>query len=284
MDYGRALNALSEWASARDDVRALVLTGSAAARDAHPLSDRDVAVFTTDIPRLMRDDSWWNDLGEVLVVERLEDGEGNPTRLVYFAGGKLDFTLFPVGRLPSRVTARPFQVLLDKDDDFAADVAATTVADFAASSLCDRGTAIPSVEAFDESINWAWAAALMEAKAIVRDEPWSVKLRDQDLKAELLRMIEWDHQLRRGAGLDTRYLGTGMRRWMDSDIQIALERCWGGFDAEGSTRALLASLALYRPLAERTAEALRFPSFDHARLEAEMRSILDFGRPSEGCV
>ncbi|NLE17006.1 MAG: aminoglycoside 6-adenylyltransferase [Propioniciclava sp.] len=262
MDYSRALDALTQWAQGRDDVRALVLTGSAAAESAHSLSDRDIEVFTTDIDALLRDESWWSGLGDVLVVERLQDGDGNPTRLIYYAGGKIDFTLLPANRLAGRDYARPFRALLDKDG-----LAATA-------SLSTPSPQPPSGAEFEESVNWAWAAALMQAKAIVRDEPWSAKLRDQDLKAELLRMIEWDHLARHGAGLATRYLGTRMRQWMDTDIQHALEQCWGGLDGDASARALLATTDLYRALAKRTATALDLPQFDHERVETEMHTIL----------
>lgn len=262
MDYSCALKALTRWAQGRADVRALVLTGSAAAEAAHPLSDRDIEVFTTGIDELLSDESWWSDLGEVLVVERLEDKDGNPTRLVYYAGGKIDFTLLPAERLAGRGYTRPFRVLRDKDG-----TAATA-------SLSASPAEPPSAAEFAESINWAWAAALMQAKAIMRDEPWSAKLRDQDLKNELLRMIEWDHLARHGQGLDTRYLGTRMRQWMDTDIQRALEHCWGSLDGNDSARALLATTDLYRALTARTTAALDLPHFDHERVEAEMQTIL----------
>ncbi|WP_051133275.1 aminoglycoside 6-adenylyltransferase [Nocardia paucivorans] len=142
-----------------------LLTGSAAQGADHPLSDRDIQVFTTDIAALLEDESWWERLGEVLVVERLEDGDGNPTRLVYYAGGKLDFTLLPADDLGGRFYGRPFRVLLDKDS-----IAGTA-------SHRPLVASAPKAGEFWESVNWAWAAALMEAKAIVRDEPWSAKLR-----------------------------------------------------------------------------------------------------------
>lgn len=264
MDYSRAMEALTRWAQDRALVRALVLTGSAAAGAAHPLSDRDIEVFTTDIDALLADESWWSDLGDVLVTEQLEDGDDNPTRLIYYVGGKIDFTLLPAERLAGRSYARPFRVLLDKDG-----TAATA-------SLSAPAAELPSAAEFEESINWAWAAALMQAKAIMRDEPWSAKLRDQDLKGELLRMIEWDHLARHGAEIDIRYLGTRMRQWMDTNIQHALEHCWGSLNGDDSARALLATTGLYRTLAERTATALGFPRFDHARVEAEVQAILDF--------
>ncbi|MBN6042189.1 aminoglycoside 6-adenylyltransferase [Amycolatopsis sp. 195334CR] len=265
MDYGQALSALVSWAEGRREVRTLVLTGSAAAGSAHPLSDRDVQVFTTDPAALLDDESWWAGLGEVLVVERLEDGDGNPTRLVYYAGGKIDFTLLPAGALENKTYDRSYTVLLDKDGS-----AATT-------SLVPEEVAAPSREEFDESVHWAWAAALMTAKAIVRDEPWSAKLRDQDLKEELLRMIEWDHRARYGPAFDTRYLGTRLRAWMDEDVQAELEQCWSGFGAPETERALLATVTLYRRLAERTAGRLGFPVFGHERVAAELHTILRSG-------
>lgn len=50
------------------------------------------------------------------MVERLEDEDsGYPTRLIYYKGGKLDFTLIPAEDLATVEHDRPFRVLLDKD-------------------------------------------------------------------------------------------------------------------------------------------------------------------------
>ena len=73
MGYEKALDQLTHWAESTDTVRALVLTGSAAAHLAHSLSDRDLELYGTDPGRLLQDESCWSELGEVLVVERLEN-------------------------------------------------------------------------------------------------------------------------------------------------------------------------------------------------------------------
>ncbi|WGD38405.1 aminoglycoside 6-adenylyltransferase [Lysinibacter sp. HNR] len=262
MDYTQVINTLVHWASTRDDIRALVLTGSAASHTAHPLSDRDIEVFSTDVPALLTDETWWRALGEVLVIERLTDGENNPTRLVYYRGGKIDFTLLPPEQLRARPRSQAFRVLLDKDN-------------IASSLSLHKQTALPpSAQDFNESINWAWAAALMQARAIVRHEPWSAKIRDADLKKELLRMIEWDHHARYGSGFNTHHRGARMRQWMDAEVQQALEQCWAGFSAEDSIRALRATTTLYRSLAGRTATNLALPDFNHGQLETELHRIL----------
>ncbi|WP_263995404.1 aminoglycoside 6-adenylyltransferase [Mycobacterium yunnanensis] len=196
MDYTTALDALVKWAERTDSVRGVLVTGSAAAGDVHPLSDRDIEIYAHHVESLLEDESWWNGLGEVLVAERLANGVGPPTRLIYYAGGKLDFTLIPAGELATAVHTRPFQVLVDKD---------------ACAPQSPSSVEIPNppgTDDVDEAIQWGYAAALMCAKAVVRDELWSAKLRDNDLKDELLRMIEWDHRWRYGASIDTRYLAT----------------------------------------------------------------------------
>lgn len=262
MDYEQTLAELTDWAMKNDSVRAMVMTGSGGAKTDHSLSDRDIEIYSTGVEALLTDESWWMGLGQVLVVERLENPGHHPTRLVYYVGGKLDFNLLNAERLADQVYDRPFQVLVDKDGTTASlQVASPTWVQLGA---CE----------FDESVNWAYAAALMCAKAVVRGELWSAKIRDNDLKDQLLEMIEWDHQARYGPGFDTRYLGTRMNEWMDADVRETLLTCWGHLDAADTESALRSSIALYVTLATRTATNLGLPAFDHDVLSAELETIL----------
>lgn len=259
MDYDLVVASILEWAETDPNIRAIVLTGSAATGSHHRLSDRDLEIHLHDTQPLEDDDSWWNSLGDVLAVERLEDAAGRPTRLIYYVGGKLDFTLVGVdNQLVSH--DRPFQVLLDKDG---------SAARF---HVQETPPGPPGQEDFDECLNWACAAALMTAKAIARDEPWSIMIRDSGLKSGLLQLIEWDHTLRYGPSRDVRHLGTRMRNWMDQDIQDQLERCWQPFAGDGS--ALLASMNLFGQLASRVAGMAGLADFDHQSVRAEVERIL----------
>lgn len=105
-------------------------------------------------------------------------------------------------------------------------------------------------------------------------QPWSSKIRDRDLKASLLTFIEWDHQVRHGPDHDVRFLGSRLRKWMDDDVQQALEQCWGHFDAVDSAKALRASIALFAMLGKRIADGLGFGSFHHGRVHREIEAIL----------
>lgn len=107
-------------------------------------------------------------------------------------------------------------------------------------------------------MHWAYAAALMSAKALVRGELWRAKFRDNDLKEHLLTMIEWEHWAHYGNQYDPRYLATRMNECMDEDIREELASCWGRFNPLDSVLALRITLALYRRVSERASRAYGF--------------------------
>jgi aminoglycoside 6-adenylyltransferase len=259
------LDEVLAWARENANVRLVVLTGSLArgGPEVHPLSDLDVELYVREPADLLGRSDWYAPFGEVLVVEELENPGWHPTRLVYYVDGKIDFMIGPVGAAEAGVRYdRPFRVLLDKDG-------------LGAGLRLDPGRrSVPDRSEFLRSVNWFWAAALMQAKDIVRDEPWKAKIRDRDLKEELLVMIEWDHRARYGPGFDTWHLGMRMREWMDAEVQRDLDRCWSRFSLEDARAALLASIELFDRLARRTAEAIGIEPFDSGRVRVEVDRIL----------
>jgi aminoglycoside 6-adenylyltransferase len=265
MDHQRILDQARSWASADENVRLVVLTGSLAdeSEPGDGLSDLDIELYVRE-PRLLLDrGGWYHRFGQVLVVEELENPDWHPTRLVYYVDGKIDFMVASVRAAERSVGYdRAYRVLLDKD------------------GLGDRlyraprTTQPPTEEEFSTCVHWFYAAALMCAKSIVRDEPWMAKARDWDSKLELLRMIEWDHKARYGWDYDTWHLGVHMRRWMDADIAEALGKCWADFSAGNMTSALSASMALFDHLVKRTAAALGCRPFDGDPVHGEIDRIL----------
>src|SRR5918911_765530 len=243
MDHDEVIDRVLVWARAEDNVRAVVLTGSAAVghEQMDEFSDLDIELYTIDPSRLLDDNSWYVPFGEVLVVEALSNPGWHPTRLVYYVGGKIDFMVGPVAALPTTRYGRPFRVLLDKDEV----TGALTMAQ-------QLGNAPPESATVLRCIHWFYAAALMCAKCVVRDEPWMAKVRDWDLKRELLHMIEWDHKTRHGWSYDTWYNGKHLNRWVNEDIRAALDACWAGFAVSDTARALVAAVDLFDTLSTRT--------------------------------
>jgi aminoglycoside 6-adenylyltransferase len=250
VDHEQVMSEVVAWATAAENVRLVVLLGSVGRGDVDvdELSDLDVQLYVTDPDRLLTDPTWHRRFGEVVAVENLPNPGWYPTRLAYYVDGKIDFVVTPASDIGVDTYDEPFRVLLDKDR-----VAGRLPLDPADHPL-------PGEAEFSECVNWFYAAAIMCARCIGRNEPWLAKVRDWDAKQELLKMIEWDHRARYGRDFHTWFLGKHLDQWVDTDVQQALDQCWGAFSVEDAHAALLATIELYDRLACRTAEALGFPS------------------------
>lgn len=254
------------WARSQENIRLLVLTGSQAdlqARD--DLSDLDLELYVRDNQSLLRQADWYHQFGEVLVVEALRNPRWHPTRLVYYAGAKIDFMIAPEAVLEKGVRyGGPYRVLVDKDGRRNR-----------LRTESDQSSHPPKAKDYERCVNWFYAAALMCAKCLVRREPWAAKYRDWDLKVQLLQMITWDHKARHGWDYDTRYLGRHLHKWLDADMAGQLNACWGAFSEESMEGALLSSVDLFDRLSTRTAAMLKIDVFDSGKVRSEIRRILD---------
>jgi aminoglycoside 6-adenylyltransferase len=266
MDHQAVLAQVVEWAKSDDNIRASVLTGSVA-RDVQAVNkeaDLDVELYVTTPSLLLQDDTWYHQFGEVLVVEALDNPGWHPTRLIYYADGKIDFMIAPVAILSSGVHYdRPFRILLDKDG-------VSNAFQHTAQSPTQR----PTSAEFLRCVHWFYAAVIMWAKYLARDDPWAAKQRDWSSKTLLLTMLEWDHKARKGWDYDTWYNGVHLRDWVDADLLDPIAACWSGFARPESLQALHASLALFERLSTRTATALGITPFDAASVRLRIDHLI----------
>lgn len=265
MDHRVVLQQVTAWARSEDNIRVVVLTGSVARGEGafDELSDLDVELYVNNPSALLDHDSWYEQFGEVLIVEALDNPGWHPTRLVYYADGKIDFMVAPTHVLADGVSCdRPFQVLLDKDNVDGA------------FRLRPLRRSPPTRNEFLRCVHWFYAAAIMWAQYLARDDPWPAKLRDWDSKKLLLQMVEWDHKARKGWDYDTRFLGTRLREWADPELVSSVDGCWSGFSREESAQALLKSLSLFEALSARTATALAIEAFDSRGVRTRIEALL----------
>jgi aminoglycoside 6-adenylyltransferase len=250
------------WATEDPNVRLMVLTGSFARGDHDALSDLDIELYARDPSLLLEETAWYERFGDVLVTEALENPDWHPTRLVYYVDGKIDFMVAPLTTLSEGVVYDgPFLVALDKD------------------GRADRlepkvGTSPPSADEFRTCIEWFYAAALQYAKAVVRDDPWPMKMRDVGLKEELLHMLEWDFGVRNGWAEHPPHNGRNIASWTSPDLADRISACWSDFSVPASVDALLNSIALFSIVRQRVAAALHFPDGLGERASTEVERLL----------
>jgi aminoglycoside 6-adenylyltransferase len=266
MDHQAMLERIVAWSEANHNIRAVVLTGSVA-RDPTGIdreADLDVELYVTHPSPLLQEASWYHQFGEVLVVEALENPGWHPTRLIYYAEGKIDFMTAPAAILSSGVHYdRPFRVLLDKDG-------LSGAFQRAAQAPGHR----PTTAEFMRCVHWFYAATIMWARYVAHDDPWAAKQRDWDSKTLLLTMLEWDHKARKGWDYDTWYRGVHLREWVEADLLGSIAACWAGFSQPESLRALRASVSLFEMLSTRTAIALGVAPFDTTGVHRRVNQLI----------
>jgi aminoglycoside 6-adenylyltransferase len=248
------------WAHGDDNVRAVVQTGSSARAPGNTdrFSDRDIEVIARDPAPLLADDGWLRSIAPVWVALYLDNDDAFDTRLVFFEGArKVDFTLADRSRLDGMIEAgelndlyqRGYRVLVDKD--------ALTHGLPAPSGAAPRG-ALPAQREFSDTVTEFWFEAAHMPTYLTRGDLWVVKVRDWTMKEILLRMLEWHALATGGEDIDTWYIGTKMRRWVDEATWREVQHVFARFDREDSWRGLVATMRVFSRLTQETAEALEF--------------------------
>lgn len=113
MDQEAAIEEITRWALADDNIRAVVLTGSVARGDQDDLSDVDVELYLRDPSDLLNRRDWYNRFGDLLAVEELPNPGWVPTRLLYLVDGKIDVAIGDLASFGVSRYSRPFRVLVE---------------------------------------------------------------------------------------------------------------------------------------------------------------------------
>jgi aminoglycoside 6-adenylyltransferase len=273
------LASLLKWARKDSNVIALIQTGSAARSDGRTdsFSDVDIEIIARDPQKLLLDDSWFVDLGDVWITMRFDDVR-YPTRLVVYDGGaKLDYTIAGADRLTGMaghldpLYERGYCVLLDKEGLSTSLPAATGAFPLSAA---------PTQDQFNKTVEEFWFEATHMPRYLARHDLWVVKFRDWTMKEDLLEMLEWHAAISSADRVDTWHIGTRMIEWADQTTWAELDSVFGRFDQADAWRALLATTDLFARLSRETARGngLIYPT----DLENNVRRYLSSFSPSGG--
>ncbi|WP_043594010.1 aminoglycoside 6-adenylyltransferase [Chromobacterium haemolyticum] len=261
------------WAQQRPDVDALILTGSFARDDGSVdiHSDLDLEIIGPAPAALADNDGWLRDIGPLLTVLRLGEGQAWPTRLAIYADGvKIDFTLAGPARLQAMrehgldpLYQRGYRVLLDKTG---------VTQGLPAPHGRPAAPALPCEERFRARVEEFWFEAFHIPKYLARGELFVVKFRDWTIKELLLEMLEWHALSRPGTAADCWHIGPRLQHWAEPEHWQALHQGFGRFDAADAERAFHATLRLYSQVAREVAARA---GFDYPEaVEAGIRDLI----------
>lgn len=257
------LQQLGQWANARSDIRAMLISSTRAIPDAaiDQLSDHDIILVVDDIHPYHAERSWLQAFGQPLVtywdpIHRDPDYDqecfGNV--ILYHDGLHIDFTLWPVALL-QQIAATPtlpaeldagYRVLLDKDG-LTANMAPPTYQSYIPTP--------PTAELFQRWVEEFFSDVPYVAKCLWRNELLPVKwVLDYDMKhAYLLPMLEWRMEIDHGWTIKTGVIGRGLKKRLPPHLWAQLEDSYAGADLAENWEALIKTVALFRQAAQEVA-------------------------------
>jgi aminoglycoside 6-adenylyltransferase len=255
-----------EWARAQPDIRALAVIGSRARaeRPADQWSDLDLWIVATDPQPYVSSTDWLAQFGPhwVTFIEHAPHAETVERRVLFKDALDVDFAFdrlesvkrslaTGLSQLDLDLLRRGARVLVDKDG---------LLARMAAKLPPAAPRQPPSQAEFLNVVNDFLYHAVWTAKKLRRGELWTAKsCSDSYMKRLLLRMLEWHARATRGGSVDTWHSGRFLEQWADPQALQELRGAFAHYDRADIARALLATTALFRRLAQETATPLGYP-------------------------
>jgi aminoglycoside 6-adenylyltransferase len=276
-----------DWAQARPDVRAVLLTSSLTNPSApvDAFSDYDVIFVVQELLPYWSDRDWLEDFGRVLVLYRdpiQPEPDYHAERAVlvvqYEDGLKIDFSLWPVelmrqvagaAKLPDNLDVG-YRVLLDKDG---------LTAGLKPPTYRAHIPAPPSEADYLETIEEFFHEATYAAKHLRRGDLVAAKYNlDVAMKFDLLRkMLEWRAEIERGWSVKPGAYGRGLHRLIAPEAWAAFARTYVGAGVEENWQALFETVDLFYKSAREVGDQLGFsyPQELHRRAVRYLQRVRD---------
>ncbi len=267
-------HALFEWASAREDVRAVVLIGSRARSDHPPdrWSDLDAIVFVDDWRPYMEAGAWQTALEATFpnpvwfaAFDPIDDE--TPEYEYVLAGGlKADLT-FCNNRLPEGKQATLTEMVDCCPLRFVFERGARILLDKTGSSPFPLPAPSPDLQpdqrAFDNRIACYLNELVRAVKLAGRGELWrSARAINEELHPNLLALLEWHARAQHVPGSLNWAYGRFLEEWASPRALAALPETYTDSTVTATYRAVQASLDLLAWLGPETASllGLRYPT------------------------
>ena len=182
------------FAKADERVRAVILNGSRANPDAPRdcFQDYDIVYAVTEVEPFVRDRSWIDRFGDVLIMQTPDETSLFPSEadrpgfaflMLFRDGNRIDLTLWPVDRLGEMEEDSLSVVLLDKDG---------AIGELPPPGVRGYLPKPPTSVQFADCCNEFWWVSTYVAKGLWRRElPYAKAMLEGPVRAMLIQMLKW---------------------------------------------------------------------------------------------
>jgi aminoglycoside 6-adenylyltransferase len=254
---------LVDWAQTQSAIKAIIVVGSRArsVHSADEWSDLDLVIFANDATPYLSDPAWLNTFGIVIAADSQSFGKHDREWIALYAdGSKLDAAFLSIDlvaapTLQHMLDAFPYPTVLHRGVRVLVDKTGTSTE----LRLPQVNSApLPDQTEFEALIKRMLLGAIKTAKFIRRADLWRAKqLCDGELKQHVLTLLEW-HAAAQPDQRDIWYEGRFLAEWADREALVELPATFATYQKADLTRALFATLDLFRRLARDIARRLDY--------------------------
>lgn len=243
--------------------RAAAIIGSRARTEkkADEFSDLDILILSEEPERHIYSTHWLSEIGDVHITftETLPLGTGKERRVMFSGALDVDFAILPASRAEvifsnpeiMGVLKKGVKILFDKDDLF-------SQLNLPSGEFENLRTKEPSAKDVENTIQDFWYHCIWSMKKVQRGEYWVAKMCvDGYMKSLMMRMIEWDYQLKQTEPREIWYNGRFFEIWVDNDIQDEMKGCFSHYDQTDIVLALKNSMNLFSRLSKRATKRVK---------------------------
>lgn len=242
--------------------------------------DYDISYFVTDMGSFTSDESWLDQFGERMMMQKPEDMELFPPELggwfsylmLFKDHHKIDLTLIPVNQTEHYFTQSDglAEILLDKDGRIKHKIIAS-----------DEQYHIkkPTPREFDDCCNEFWLVSTYVIKGLMRKEIlFALDHMNDILRPNVLRMIAWnigiENEFSLSVGKNYKYI----QHYMNAKDWEILLNSYAGNTYESVWKALFDCQGLFRAYSKSVAVLLRYeyPEYDQQITEYTLKHYQRF--------
>lgn len=251
------LSQLKRWAEDQENIRAVILVSSRADPHRTPdtLSDYDLDIYVKTTEPILRDDSWLNGFGSIMVRWPLRPAFEVPgwvTQLVLFDDGvRIDFQFTDRKDIMFESLENGYNVIIDKDG-LTQHLPPPTYS----YGIIER----PTKEAFDSRLNAFWWDIIYVAKALWRNElNYAKYMLEGTIRFDKLQpLITWYIGTWHNWSVNVGIYGRWFQRYLDTPTWEHYQRTFADSSPEANWNALFETLEFVRAVGKHIADELGF--------------------------
>lgn len=258
------LNEVVEFAKRNKVIDVLLITGSMVNPNAETdiFSDLDVVIITNSPLTFVRDKSWSNKFGEVMVSFndkfKLEGITTYTSLNLYKDYIRIDFSIWPIKLIDKISNQKKLPEFLDVGYKVLYDKKGITKKMSTPTHKAYQSEK-PTEEEYNKVVNNFWWDITYIAKYLWRDQLYFAKYMDYFIKFNLMQpMIEWLIGVDNNWKINPGKHGSEFKKYLDEKIWRELEGTFSGVDIEENWNSMFKMMNLFSKISKKVAYRLRF--------------------------